>query len=72
VRIEQGVEQIDKETDANKKHGGNKHLHLDKRVVAVVEPLDGQTADAWPDKHGFGHHGCHEPVLLSPSPQGPV
>src|SRR5262249_2030126 len=57
ARIEESVEQINAEIDAHKKRRRDKHRGLHNGIIAVVNPLDGQTAYARPRKNRLRDHG---------------
>ena len=44
----------------DEERGGQQHHALDHRVVAIVDRLDGEAADARPREHGLGHHRAGE------------
>src|SRR5215813_12470740 len=55
-RVKHRIQQIDDEINAHEKYGGAEHRCLHNRIVAVIDPLNGQAADAWPGEHRFGDH----------------
>src|SRR5437899_304572 len=58
--IEEAIDQVDAEVDHDEEHGGQEHRALDDGVVAVVDRLDREPADARPREHRFRHHGAAE------------
>src|SRR6267142_1219316 len=56
ARIEEAIEEVDREVDGDEHHCRDEHGALDDRVVAVVDGLHGQPADAGPGEYRLGHH----------------
>src|SRR5439155_9119824 len=60
ARIEEAIDEVDDEVDHDEQHGGDEHRALHDGIVAVVDRLDREPADAGPGKHGLGHDGAAE------------
>src|SRR5712664_3648158 len=58
--IEEAIHQLDAEVEADEEHGRQEHHALHDRVVAVVDRVDGEPADARPREHRLGHHRAAE------------
>src|SRR6266545_1963595 len=52
--VDRAVQQIDGEVDQRDDHGREQHDALHERIVALVDRLDEQPADAWPGEDGLG------------------
>src|SRR5215472_472446 len=60
ARIEEAIDQVDAEVDHDEEHGRDERGALHDRVVAVVDRLDREAADARPGEHRLGHDGAAE------------
>src|SRR3990172_8084002 len=56
--IEDAIEEVDGEVDDDERDRGEEDRALDDRVVAVVDGLDGEPADAGPGEDRLGYHGA--------------
>src|SRR5713101_7588102 len=56
--IEEAIEEVDGEVDGDEHQGSDEHRALDHRVVAVVDGLDSEPADAGPGEHRRRHDGA--------------
>src|SRR6266496_6440487 len=54
--IEEAIEEIDGEVDEDEHHRGEEHRALHHGIVAIVDGLHGEAADAGPGKDGLRHH----------------
>src|SRR5262245_39721180 len=58
--IEEAIEQVDGEVDDDEGDGREEDRALHDRIVAVVDRLNRQAADAGPREHGLGDDGTAE------------
>src|SRR5205809_7430018 len=65
--IEEAIHQPDEDVEGDEEHGGQEHHALHDRVVAVVDPLDGEPARARPRAHRLRPPGVAEPRAARPA-----
>src|SRR5882672_10345971 len=58
--IEDAIEDIDEEIHDDEDHGRQEDRALHDRIVAVVDRVDGESADAGPGEDGLRDHGAGE------------
>src|SRR5438445_11282283 len=58
--IEDAIHELDDEVEGDEEDGRQEHHALHDRIVAVVDRVDGEPADARPREHRFRHHRATE------------